>query len=408
MTDESGQIQELLENAVPRTDERGDWSRVVADSASASRRRLWALRGAIVVAVASLAAAGLLILPFGGDQPTLLERARAAVGEGSVIHLKLRGDWGPTLVDLSSGRRTPVHADTEVWYDPRRGLHLITTLGGVPQWDALSPAGRVPPAQREQYAGFATRYREALESGRARIVGSAEVAGRSVHWIRIHGEQLPDVADGRDHLFAHEVGVDRETFEPIFFRTTRDGKPPPGPGNLTTVLEFELLPEGEGNFTPIRKHLIEDGTAMMFGWGDELTAEESASALGGRTLWLGRAFAGLQLGAIRALALGERPKGADSWNKTRGVAFFYGELHRDRNEELLPDRSKPHVIVEQAPELSRAWRGAPIGMNLPEGSLLVQTGARFGFLRRNGIYVSIQARSERELLDAARALRPLD
>lgn len=394
MTDDRNPTLGVLDAAVPRAEQHGDWDRVVADATGSTRQRTWTPRVAALAAVVAVAAAGILLSPFGGDSPTFLERAQAAVGEGSVLHLKLRGDWGPTLVDLESGRPAPVHADTEVWYDESRGLHAITYLGGVPQENWFRPADRVTAAEREQYAGFATRYREALSSGRAHIVGTGAVAGRSVRWIQVHGEWLPDVADGRDHLFAHEVGVDSETFQPVFFRTTRDRKPPPGPGNLITVLEFELLPAGEGDFTaPAAPPGGRQGPFMM-GRGDKLTPEQAASGLGGRTLWLGRSFAGVPLDSIWVLKHGVRDD--DRWRTTRGLVFLYG------------DTEAPDVLVELMPELTPAWLRAPVGIELPDAKMLIERGSRSrGFLRANGLYVGLQARSREELLDAARALRPM-
>jgi hypothetical protein len=119
----------LLDALTPSYDDRtGDWQRVVADAhaGSLSRDRGWSVRAA--VALAAVAAVAFLVLawPFAQDQPGLLERARAAIGDGQVLHVVLRGEWGGTLVNLTTSERTPVYGENEVWFDTESGqTHTI-------------------------------------------------------------------------------------------------------------------------------------------------------------------------------------------------------------------------------------------------------------------------------------------
>lgn len=86
-------------------------------------------------------------------------------------------------------------------------------------------------------------------------------------------------------------------------------------------------------------------------------------------------------------------------------AIVYGELAANGQ----PDHRKPRVIIEEARALSPAWRGVPgqAPAEVPDGSVVVLATGE-GFLHVDGVYVSIRASNEAEMLDVARALRPLD
>jgi hypothetical protein len=270
----------------------------------------------------------------------------------------------------------------------------------------------IPAAAREQYAGLATRYREALQSGSARIVGEGTAAGRPVYWIEVYAEWLPDSSDGRDHLFAHEVGVDRQTYEAVYFRTTRDREPPPGRGAGTTIETLEWLPAGEGNFRPARERNVPSapfaprvGLAFGFGWDEEIDLRQADDELKGGLLWLGRSYDAKPLATVRKLMLGRRHPQETGWNRTPGVVLFYGELHPNGQ----PDHRKPRVVIEQARSISPAWRGIPgqAPAEIPRGSVVaLATGE--GFMQIDGVYVSIYAGNEQDMLAVARALRPFD
>jgi hypothetical protein len=332
----------------------------------------------------------------------VLDLALAAMGDGPVIHLVTRGEWGGTQVDLRTGEITPQYAETEVWYDRDRGLHYVSRIGARVVTDHLEAPGPAADRSAEQYVALADRYRDALRAGRARVVGEGRVEGRAVLWIRIRAQWLPDVGDGKNHLFAEEVAVDRGTYEPVYTRGTRDGRPAPGGGSL--LLELERLPAGEGDFSadPASDPSGVYGGAEL---SENLTPRRLAKALGGRAVWLGESFAGLPLAEARRITFKQRRRPTDPWQTTRGVSLFYGSLHPERGGIRLRDDSRPFVQVLQATEASPrwpSWRGGIAG--LPEGSLLVDaTGT--GFLRHNGVYVSISSRSVRRVLAAAVAVR---
>src|SRR2546423_1691187 len=247
-------IDDLLDGLTPRSDERaGNWERVRADARSAARRRLRLsapIHIAVAVGVVTAAAALALAWPFGGGHGGVLDRALAAVGSGPVVHVVLRGEWGGTLVDLRSGDRTPVYGDTEIWYDSETGrARSISRLGSVVQDEEVGKPEKPAPA----LAALGREYRQALADGTARVAGEATIEGEPVVWVTIHSELLPDTADGKDHQWAQQVAVSKRTFKPLALRETRDGNP--GPGTLQRVLELQLLPRADGDFTPSRPSL---------------------------------------------------------------------------------------------------------------------------------------------------------
>jgi len=366
-------------------------------------RRRWAGRAALAAAaVAALAAVG-VTFPFGGGRPTILERARAAIGDGPVLHVVLRDEWGGELVDLRTG--SPVrrlHGEREVWYDPSRGLHEVSRFNGAEQGDALYPPERLPRFLAKTYAGIADGYRRALESGKARILEQGVVDGIAVYWVRVDAEWLPDVADGKLHEWAHDVAISRETFEPVYFRETRDGEP--GPETGARVLKLETLAAGEGDFTA-RPNALE-GLGIMQGRGDEIGLAEVSDVLGRPALWLGRELAGLPLARVNRFEVGVRAPGAKDWDRSTGVELVYGSLFDAPGaKEPSPDFRHAYVSVIELPRYHPALIGGPGSYRVPEGTALVN--GPHAYLRQDGLVISIGASSRELAIAAARALEPV-
>jgi hypothetical protein len=61
--------------------------------------------------------------------------------------------------------------------------------------------------------------------------------------------------------------------------------------------------------------------------------------------------------------------------------------------------------LTEAKEVSPMWQAAAGGADVPEGSIRIDASGA-GFLRVGGVYVSINAKTTREVLEAAVALRP--
>ena len=297
MPNVDSEMQDRLDRLVPRYDERvGDWDAVVRDATEPPGRLSW--RWSRRLAVVGVAAAALLALVLAApwereEGGSVLERALAAVGDGRVVQMITRDEWGGTLVDLRTGKRTRMHGHREVWYDRARGMHEIVRFGGVVQYESLYSKDELAPYLEKSFAALAGGYRDALAAGRARVLEAGEVDGIPVYWIRVHAEMLPDVADNRVHEWAHDVALSRETYEPVYFRETRDGRP--GPDTGARVLEFELLPAGEGDFTASQNSL--DGTAHSER-SERISVAGAARVMDRPALWLGNAFAGLPLAKI--------------------------------------------------------------------------------------------------------------
>jgi hypothetical protein len=442
-------LRDAIERLEPAPAVHGDWDAVVRDAGVRRRPALVRPVAALAAAAAALFALA-LFQPWDGENPTFLERALAAVDDGPVLHAVLRGEWGGTLVSLSTGDRQPVHGENEVWYDSERGLvHMISRLGGVIQHEEVYEP-RQPPAE---LVALGREYRQALESGSARIAGEDVVEGERVYWITIQSEMLPDVADGKLHEWAQQIAVSRESFRPVATRETRDGEPGPL-GTRQRVLELETLAASEGDFTASEDDTLE---GRLFKEGrNPIELEQAAEVLGRDPLWLGREHTGLPLAQVfrRATGVGRQRKirltgpvareaekcselrgrdggrcfralgrhglsvgrdgvftyGPPVWeDEQTGVILFYGTRGDEPStyrKELVPRYDQPHVAITETTQRSPFERGA--GRYVPpEGSVFVGAGGRTGLLRVDGLYVSIEASSEELVLSAARALEPM-
>jgi hypothetical protein len=442
-------LRDAIERLEPAPAVHGDWDAVVRDAGVRRRPALVRPVAALATAAAALFALA-LFQPWDGENPTFLERALAAVDDGPVLHAVLRGEWGGTLVSLSTGDRQPVHGENEVWYDSERGLvHMISRLGGVIQHEEVYEP-RQPPAE---LVALGREYRQALESGSARIAGEDVVEGERVYWITIQSEMLPDVADGKLHEWAQQIAVSRESFRPVATRETRDGEPGPL-GTRQRVLELETLAASEGDFTASEDDTLE---GRLFKEGrNPIELEQAAEVLGRDPLWLGREHTGLPLAQVfrRATGVGRQRKirltgpvareaekcselrgrdggrcfralgrhglsvgrdgvftyGPPVWeDEQTGVILFYGTRGDEPStyrKELVPRYDQPHVAITETTQRSPFERGA--GRYVPpEGSVFVGAGGRTGLLRVDGLYVSIEASSEELVLSAARALEPM-
>lgn len=391
-------IHRALDGLVEERPEQGNWTRVLAD-ADRSGRRARVLRVAVVAAAAVAIVGAALVSPFEDRQPTgVIERALAAIGEGPVLHVVFRGDYGTSLMELRTGKVTPVYGDVEVWYDPDRGAHYVSRFGGVITDERSIASSDLHESQVLRYQALAARYREALESGTARVVAPGRVGDRKVHWIRLRGEWRPDRHDSKSHLSAEEIGVDRETYEPVFVRQTLDGKPFPGwPGE--EILELELLPDGEGDFAG---ESARQGDQFYFSqrFGRGLDRAAVARLLPGGGLWVGPSFRGLAFADARELIMTSHVGLRGPKKRTIALSVFYGPLSKGHR-----DASRRHVVVEQAKEFPREWGWRPKTLDVPEGSALVRA-ERSAFLRQGQRSVLIRGTNTRDLVAAALSLRP--
>jgi hypothetical protein len=189
---------------------------------------------AVAVAAAVLFAL-VLASPWdrGGEPPSVLDRALAAVeARGPVVHMTIR-------FEEAGGRRfSPVI--TESFYDEQQGLVRV-----ISKSDGKTLSDYTTKASEDEFVMFpgllegADYYREALSSGRARVVGSGVWRGRPVHWVRLEGLGGPG---------SLEIGIARDSAQPLVFRSLNpDGTPS---GFQAAVIGFEYVPSAGAGFQP--------------------------------------------------------------------------------------------------------------------------------------------------------------
>lgn len=391
-------VRQRIDRLVPELHEQGDWAEVLADAAAARRRRLRLMVPPVVAAAVISVLA--LAWPFGSERPAgVLDRALAAIGDGSALHIVYRDDWGPMSVDLTTGDVTKLIAESELWYDPKRGIHRVWRVDGNVRGEHLTPPRQLSARQEESLVALADNYRSALRSGSARVIGPGHVEGRPVIWIRARSEWLPDTSDGRNHLFAEEVAVDRDTYEPVYARSTRDGRAFPGGGQAIAELE-QVAPE-DADFDVDQRTRWQSWTGGNR-FGKLLEAAEYDEAVGGPAFWLGRSHDGKPLADAREYAIRRRPGRDAAWVETRGLYLFYGKLPR-KNDLPLRALSPSAVVLEEFREIPELWFGWADAAVAREGSVVVS--GRSGIVLRDGTYILVRAPTVHEILGAAFALR---
>lgn len=350
----------------------------VADAVSATqRRRRRVPRPVLAVPVAVAAAVALLLVaPWESRGPSVVDRALAAVGGGPVVHAVVEYSWPQDVtVNLATGgERMRVHR-AEYWYDEQRRVLLSrsATDGGEPV-DYLVRGG-LPERLDPALAGFATRYRDALASGDARIVGDATVEGRPAKQI-----ELPPRGSGS----IDEVLVDAHTYVPLSFRSTYPG------GRRSPewrVITIEAVPRDPALFVP-KNSPLQPATGEVTE-GHAVSTTEAERVLGAPLLGLdGRAPDSVELSHTTAWLT--------DGSKVSGV---------------LVRLAYPGVRLSFARDVAGSYAigfGEGEFPTPPEGSVAVTGSDSEGWqgeLRYSGFAVMLSAPSKAEVLAAARALR---
>lgn len=408
MTDLDARIVAALDAASPQFDgEAGDWQQVLRDAAG-QHSRGWARRAGLLAAAAAAVLAVLLAWPFGGaERGGVLDRALAAVGDGPVLHVVLEGSWGGEVVDLQSGRRSRLPGISETWYDEERNVvRRVSRLGEVVQDDVTYRPGECAgqPGVRACFgrpdeAALARAYRDALESGSARVSGADVVGGTPVYWIVVRREELPDVADGRVHPWTQQVAVSRTTYEPVATRETRDGVEGPGTRQLVRTLEY-VSADTAGFGDPARRP-ASGPFAFEPGFGQRLTLGAARELVPG-LVWLGEEFRGLPFAwAGRTTWKSGYDRARGIWNdEVDGVLLVYGRLRVQNGSAALDG---PSIVIRETLRRLPPPLGGPLVP--PAGSAYVSGGN--AVVRTNGVFAVVQARDESVALAAARALAPV-
>jgi hypothetical protein len=371
------EIRAAVEQTFPSYRGRtGDWDRVLARARShgAAPGRDW--RRAALLALAGVLAA-VLLWP-GDDGDRILERARAAVAGGPVVHLVLRSG-SHEFYDLhrDEARRLPI--ERELWFDENRGLHQIERIQGRVLDDVLYAAAG--PEVAMELLGLAAVYREALAAGDAEVGDREE----GVYWIEFR-VRYPEVGIPT-YDADHRVAVDAETYEPVMWHVD---------GREYRILTWDTLPRGGGDFTA---HRTEDGLGQQ-GYGATRigmrTPGEAREALRD-AVWLGETFAGLALESIRELRYETGPwTGGRPAESLSGLELCYGS--RTSCAVTVSQTTGPHPMAARG----HGWQVIP-----PPGTLGLADAVAVGYLVRDGVYITLQARNREEVIAAAEALAPI-
>lgn len=359
-------IAEQLDLMNPPYTGAGDWSRVVADAETASPPVRMPVRLAFAAAFVAVIAATVAFWPAGGSSPTVIDRALAATGTGSVLHLVYESELPHALVNLETGERTEVRGQHEVWFEPTRLLRDTETFDGAVQSDAVFRGSEIPGHATEIYASLGAGYREALESGDARVVGEDTLDGTPVYWI--------EIASG------HEVAVSQETYKPVSIRVDLGEMP-----LLNRILTYETLESGSvpaGGESP--GGLMDVSTKT----GPAIDLADAASVLGRGAVWAGADLHGFPLGSVRTLTI----PGVDG--PVSALSLKYGTP------------PMPHAeIIESAAAPEGLTMLAGVNNYVPEEGTALLSGST-ALLRSNGLVVAIVAPDEEMAILVARSLVP--
>ena len=348
----------------------------------------------LAVGASAVAAATALVLawPFHGS-PSVLAQAAAAIGDREVTHVVTEYEVGGSLVDLRTGKRTPVSGRSELWYDPKRGLLQIISFRGQPIGRFFERPSTVRSASWLQT--FVTGYKAALRSGAFRVTGSGVVDGTPVYWI----ESKPswDVwfpfGGSTVHKQVEEVAIAKTTYRPVFTRLEVDGRTVPGLSSR--ILTIETVAPKPGLFAP--GQVSSHSGAGFNGWSPQTTLAQARAAMHRPALVPATTIAGVQRNWI-----GEPGylSGFQSYkDQIVGVELYYGKLDP---ANYGPPYNPPFMSITEFPRRNPFVAEQGLGY-FPGNDQAVLEG-NTATLKTHGFYVIINASDATHALAAAKAL----
>ena len=300
----------------------------IAATAPVHRKRRHHPRFIVATLAVAAAVTVALVAPWNESQGGVVERALAAITPHEALYVVLQSQVpGTTTVDLRTGRVTPLRYRIETWFDANRGLRRTVTLRGGLRSEVLetpqgvwSQAGRVPtcawiaahpvkatqlrvscsasgrngtvprqvpearPTADPAFGAFISGYRDALESGRARNLGTGHVGAKPVYWIGFN------VGSGRTAT-SERVAVDRDSYRPVSYRVVAGRK---------LVRQARVVGVALIDYSPslFRRPKLNTKPAPVSGQVANARHVRSAvaeAALGGAARSLGASFASLPL-----------------------------------------------------------------------------------------------------------------
>ena len=340
-------------------------------------------RVALAAAIGVAAVATLLVIPWRGGGLGIVERAAAAISKGAVVHMRFaQPTRDDVTVDLSTGQEHPGRVEIETWYDETSSqLRTRTMRNGVAIADVVrrvEPGGTVAGSD-PALTLFASRYRQALEVGRARVIREG-VAPRLQVAVSPSSRQI--------------VTLDAENYEPVAFTS--------GTGDEAvrwSVTAIDSRQRARGDF-------VAGGVAGAQGGSVSSARRIDVAALArGGGLWLGQTFRGLVLERIFADTL--------TWSAAGGARTVgSGDrlIYRSRDGEVL------QVQLAARPEPAYGYVEGRFTLSFnpipDEGSVSLSRGDGatalwIAQLRQDRRFVTIRAKSKVTALAAARMLRPI-
>lgn len=360
-------------------------------------------RAAAPVALAVAALAALVVAAPWRAEPFTAERALAAIGDRPVLHAVVTNvDPKRALLDLETGRSLPVVEQVEYWFDAgagrlrarvsidgRRETEFVQGPDGFVADNGQTFAGQGEPARLDPaLSGFASRYREALDSGAARVVGERTVEGRTALVLRFGVGPAGE-----------EVALDPESYRPLAFRWLLAD----GAQRWWRVISIESVDRDPALFAPPARS-PDRPSELTAGTLRTLAPAEVADAFGRPAEWPGPAVGGVELTEIQLDRV--RPRWRDGREtEARGLELVYGDP-RDRDARSLV------VFVGTSAVETFAFTRGP----LPDPGYLrldgVPRGDRaaemwFGSMQRDGLVYSFRSPSRELVVEAARSLSPI-
>lgn len=364
----------------------------IADAAAitsgATDRRRVAVPAAVAVVAVAVAVLGFAILVGRGGDPTFAKRALAAVGKQPVVHAILTAEASlDRVVELRTGAERRALQRVELWYDSRTRTYVsATSVDG-----ALMV--RVEGTPEPALAAFAGGYRHALDSGRARVIGTRRVDGRHATVLRFSiGQNMSE-----------EVAVDTATFAPLEVQYVSTGVR----GTRWRVETMASL----ADMPPQARRAPPTAPRVMTVDVRRLTIHEAAQRRP-RPRWPGPSVGPTHLAAIRVQSL-DRPVGRARGDERRGPVGLRLDYSGGRAWiEIDESTSATTSYGFPRPEMALSGPVPGLGQLRLSCDACTDHAAAYrptwvGQLRSGGFFVTIKASSRQLVLAAARALRPV-
>lgn len=351
----------------------------IVDALHATRHR----RRASAVAAAAIAAlvAGLSAALWPNAGQDVGQAALAAIGLGHVVHVVATTTVPDDhVVSLRTGVSRSINVTVETWYDEQaRQLRARTHHGVAVSDDVVVTRMKAPPPQLAPgVALLSTRYRDALKARQATVVRRAQYQGRKALWLRIPGVRL-----------SGEVILDR-TYRPVAVRAAQIP-------TLWHVRTAESLGRTRSQFVVSESNVVNDGHIEAQRGVDPSTANAAAGFHG---LWAPPG-SGLSLESIVVDRIATS-RASSVVDRTRGLYLRY---RRGREQIDVAEALRPELAYQFA-DGRLTFNRNPIPSN--DAIDIARIGDLYiGQFRFHGLYVRIRASSAADVLQAARALRPL-